>query len=423
MREIVERFKDSNEVKKIVFAVRQFVDKRIVDDASALTYNTLLSIVPISAVVFAIARGFGFTIYIERWFRNVLVSQPQVAELTIGFVNSYLKHIQSGLILGIGLVFMLYTMVMLTRSVEQAFNKIWHADDRTNIISTLTDYIATFFLIPILIILVSGLSMFVTTMLARSGVDHYLGPVMQTGIDILPFGLMWCAFSAMYVMMPNTLVRFRSTIVPAFVAALAMTVLQWFFINVQMFIANYNAIYGSFSALPLFMLWLQFSWSICLFGAELSYANQCHADIGYTDRAASLSHHHRLLLSFVLLGKVCQRFENGDAPTGAVELSRTTTIPFPIVRDLLRLLAEARILTEIPTRKPHGESTFQPYVTLEKMTVGYVLEHLEQHGCEDSTAAHVAQVCDKDTWTTLSDMRRRYVAELNHVAITRLCKK
>lgn len=97
----------------------------MVASASALTYSTLLAIVPIMAVVFAIARGFGYNKYIESWFRDALASQPQVADVIIGFVNSYLVHTKSGVFLGIGLIFMLCTVIMLINNIEQTFNYIW----------------------------------------------------------------------------------------------------------------------------------------------------------------------------------------------------------------------------------------------------------------------------------------------------------
>ena len=111
-------------LKKLMLAIRFFTTKQVMTKAAALTYSTLLAIVPILAVVFAIARGFGYSKYIEIWFRNAFQSHQQVAEVIIGFVNSYLVHIKSGIILGIGLLFMLYTVLMLVSNVEDAFNEI-----------------------------------------------------------------------------------------------------------------------------------------------------------------------------------------------------------------------------------------------------------------------------------------------------------
>ena len=126
--------------------------------AAALTYSTLLAIVPILAVVFAIARGFGYNKYIEIWFRQSLASQPQVADVIVGFVNSYLVHTQSGIFLGVGLIFMLYTVLMLVNNIEETFNQIWQVDNSRPIIRSLTNYMAMFFLFPIIIVVSMGLS-------------------------------------------------------------------------------------------------------------------------------------------------------------------------------------------------------------------------------------------------------------------------
>ena len=134
--------------KKLLLAIRFFTTKGVLQKASALTYSTLLAIVPITAVVFAIARGFGYSKYIEVWFRDAFESQPQVAEVIIGFVNSYLVHTKSGVFLGIGLIFMLYTVLMLVSNVEDAFNEIWQVKKPRSIFRTFTDYLAMFFLFP-----------------------------------------------------------------------------------------------------------------------------------------------------------------------------------------------------------------------------------------------------------------------------------
>ena len=125
--------------RMLILTIESFTTKRMINNAAALTYSTLLAIVPILAVVFAIARGFGYNKYIEEWFRNVLSSQPQAAETIIGFVNSYLIHTKSGIILGIGLVFMLWTVTMLIRNIELAFNNIWQVKKPRSFFRTVTD--------------------------------------------------------------------------------------------------------------------------------------------------------------------------------------------------------------------------------------------------------------------------------------------
>ena len=261
-------------VRKAILTVRFFTEKRVMAEAAALTYSSLLALVPILAVVFAIARGFGYNKYIEIWFLNALSSQPEAANVIVGFVNSYLVHIQGGVFLGVGLIFMLYTVLMLVNNIEETFNQIWQVNNARPIMRSLANYLAMFLLFPIIIIVSMGLSIVMTTLADKIEDFMVLGPVVSKLLDMSPSLLLSILFIVLYVYMPNTKVRLSCAIVPGILAGLAMHVLQLFYIYAQIWVTAYNAIYGSFAALPLFMLWVQFSWTICLFGAQLTYTNQ-----------------------------------------------------------------------------------------------------------------------------------------------------
>ena len=251
-------------LKKLILTIRFFTTKRVMSQAAALTYSTLLAIVPIMAVVFAIARGFGYNKYIEMWFRDAFKSQPQAADIIVEFVNSYLVHTKSGVFLGIGLVFMFYTVLMLVSNIESAFNSIWQVKKQRSIFRTFTDYLAMLLLFPILIVLTSGLSIFIATVAGSMPDLLLLGPMVRFLIALLPYILMSAMFIGLYVFMPNTHVKVRYVIVPGILAGVAMQWLQLFYIHSQMWVSSYNAIYGSFAALPLFMLWMQISWTIMI---------------------------------------------------------------------------------------------------------------------------------------------------------------
>ena len=269
MKELAHRI-----YKTLELSIKFFLDKRVMAKASALTYSTLLAIVPILAVVFAIARGFGYNKYIEVWFRDLLASQPQAAEVIIGWVNSYLVHTRSGIFLGVGLIFMLYTVLMLLDSVEETFNEIWQVSNSRSIYRSFANYLAAFFLLPIFIIVTTGVSMVMTTVVSAMPDVLMLGSVVRWLVKLAPYVLMSLLFFGLYVAMPNTHVEWRCAIVPGIIAGVGMQWLQLFYVYSQIWVTGYNAIYGSFAALPLFMLWVQISWTICLFGVQLTYTNQ-----------------------------------------------------------------------------------------------------------------------------------------------------
>ena len=368
-------------VKKLLLAIRFFTTKRVMQKAAALTYSTLLAIVPILAVVFAIARGFGYNKYIEVWFRDAFQSQPQAADIIIGFVNSYLRHTQSGVFLGVGLVFMLYTVLMLVSNVEDAFNEIWQVKKPRSIFRSFTDYLAMFFLFPIIIVLTSGISIFMATVADSMPDLLLLGPFIRLLIALLPYVLMSAMFIGLYIFMPNTRVRPISVIVPGILAGIAMQGLQIFYIHSQLFLSSYNAIYGSFAALPLFMLWVQISWTICLFGAELCYTNQYLDYYDYDANTGEISHRYKLLMAALLMSKICQRFANGQRPYSVEELRQLTTIPIRIVNDLLYELIDARLLTEISGDEKGETSRFMPAEDISNLTFGVMVDRLESRGC------------------------------------------
>lgn len=263
------------EIYRILYlTIRFFTEKRVTAQAAALTYSSLLAMVPILAVIFAIARGFGYNKYIEIWFREMMSTQPQMADLIVDFVNRYLVHTQSGVFLGIGLLFMLYTTLMLVNNVEETFNEIWQVSNARPIMRSLINYLAMFFIFPILIIISMGLSIFMATVANAIERFRLIASGVNWLLDLSPSLLMSVLFVLLYVYMPNTKVKWSCAIIPGILAGAGMYFLQLFYIYSQIWVTGYNAIYGSFAALPLFMLWVQISWTICLFGAQLTYTNQ-----------------------------------------------------------------------------------------------------------------------------------------------------
>ena len=262
------------EIYRILYlTIRFFTEKRVTAQAAALSYSSLLAMVPILAVIFAIARGFGYNKYIEIWFRKMMSTQPQMADLIVDFVNRYLVHTQSGVFLGVGLLFMLYTTLMLVNNVEETFNEIWRVSNARPIMRSFVNYLAMFFLFPILILVSMGLSIFMATIAHKIDDFRLLSSAVLELLDVSPFLLMSLFFVLLYVYMPNTKVRWSCAIIPGILAGAGMYFLQLFYIYSQIWVTGYNAIYGSFAALPLFMLWVQISWTICLFGAQLTYTN------------------------------------------------------------------------------------------------------------------------------------------------------
>ena len=367
-------------LKKVMLAVKFFTTKRVMNDASALTYSTLLAIVPILAVVFAVARGFGYNKYIEIWFRDAFRSQPQAADVIVGFVNSYLIHTKSGVFLGFGLVFMLYTVIMLITNIEKTFNDIWQVKKKRSIFRTFTDYFALMFMIPIVIVVTSGISIFFATLTGSLPDLFLITPTLGFLLDLSPYVLMSALFIALYVFMPNTHVKVRSCIVPGILAGVAMQWLQLVYIHSQIWVSSYNAIYGSFAALPLFMLWVQISWTICLFGAELSYTSQNLDYYDFNTVTSDISHRFQIVIYTMLMGHICRRFDEGGTPYTINELRDKTGVPIRVVNDLMYNLVEANLAIEISSDEKGEPSRFVPAMSVDKLSLGIMIDSIESSG-------------------------------------------
>lgn len=396
-----------------------FTAKRVMNAAAMLTYSTLLAIVPVVAVIFAVARGFGYNKYIESWFRTALESQPQVVETIIGFVNSYLVHTKSGIVFGFGLVFMLWTVVMLTRNIEQVFNDIWNVHRQRSLLRTFTDYLAMFFVLPILIIVVSGVSLWMTSLSRIISEAYVIGPLLKFCIDAIPALLLAGVIAVLYTFIPNTHVKWRSALLPALLATACMQLLQWFYIHSQLWVSGYNAIYGSFAALPLFMLWVQFSWTIILVGAELSYANQNFEEVSTFISTRPLSHRHRLMLAAMLTARICKRFKNGERAYTSVELKRETGLPMRLVSDMVYDLQQCHLLTETAVSEKDTMPHIMPAEDVECITMGVLISRLEsQHPLPLDIS--IKKIMRTRQWRRTALMRSNYLRAQNDVRLYEL---
>lgn len=405
-------------LKILLLAIKAFTTRRITRAASALTYSTMLALVPMVAVVFAIARGFGFNMYIELWFRDLLSSQPQVADIIVGFVNSYLVHVRSGVILGFGLIVMLFTVFMLIDNVETTFNDIWGVENSKGLLRNLVDYTAFFFLLPIVVVLTSGLSIFVSTYTAQMGT--LVAPLVKFAFKVVPYIVMSAVFIAIYMLLPNTKVKFSSVVLPGIIAGVAMQVLQLFYIHSQIWVSSYNAIYGSFAALPLFMLWMQISWIICLFGAQLCYTNQNLEDLAFLNSEIVVSHKYKIMASAWLLNIICKKFsEEYCKPVTVKQLHLQTEMPMRVVSTLLHNLKTANLVDDVSGGGKDVEPAYKPAETLGNITVGAMVERLEAAGVSWKDNDEWPSM-ESEKWKEVVSLREKYIKELRQVPIMEL---
>ena len=373
-----------NIIKTVILAVRGFQSENLQTKASALTYSTLLSIVPLLAVLLGIAKGFGFQGTVRQELFDYFPGHEMELNKAFEFVESYLAQAQGGVIIGVGLILLFYTVINLISSVEDTFNDIWQIQKSRPWYRKISDYLALFLVLPVLMTASSGLSIFMST-LQNSFLGQYLffTPLVELFLHIAPYIITTLAFTGLYVSLPNTKVRFVNGLVAGFIAGCAFQLFQFIYISGQIWVSKYNAIYGSFAALPLLLLWLQLSWLICLFGAELSYASQNVKKFSFERDSKSISRRYKDFLTLLIASLIVKRFVKGEKPYTADELSDAYRIPIRITTQILYLLTELNIIIEVNYGNDDRVAYYQPAIDVNKITVSYLLTRMDEYGSEN----------------------------------------
>ena len=336
----------------IVLSVRCFFKNNCMLHASALTYYTLLAIVPVAALAFAIAKGFGLYARLETWFRGTLVGKEEVAEKIITFSNNLLENTKGGLIAGIGAIALLYITIRLMMQIEKSLNDIWGVKTGRAILRKISDYLAIVLLCPLIIIVTTGATVYTTVQLSQMAnaipdISGTMNAFLALFSRTLPVIITWLIFAFIYIFIPNTRVRIIPALTGGFIAGVLYYVVQVLYIAAQYNVAKYNAIYGSFAALPLFLIWLQISWTFILLGAEIAFACQNVSSYEGTPGDGSVGSRRKLVYAIKLVRTCARAFLNRQPPLTDTELSAQLEIPVRTTRLLLYELCDAGILVKV----------------------------------------------------------------------------
>lgn len=241
-------------IKTCNLSVRSFLNADLQMRAGYLTYRTLLAIVPVLALLFAICRGFGFQNILQTQLFHNFPAQREALSQAFTFVDSYLAQSSRGVFVGVGVLFLLWTLISLLGSVEDSFNKVWGVDQGRTIWRKLTDYAAICLILPILMICSSGITVLMSSVLSTLLPYSFMSPVIKAMLDFASLVLVWLFFTGSYMLIPNTKVKFKNALLAGVMSGTAYTLLQWLFVSGQVYVTSYNAVYGSFAFLPLLLI-------------------------------------------------------------------------------------------------------------------------------------------------------------------------
>ena len=371
------------QLRTVALAVRGFDEDKCKFRASALTFYTLLSIVPVVAMMFGIAKGFGIEKRVETQLMKNMKGQEEVIKEIIGFANSLLENTKGGLIAGVGIIFLFWAIIKVLSNIENSFNEIWGIKKPRSIGRKFSDYLSVMLICPILLVVAGSMTVAISSqvrlLIEKISFIQSIGPLIFALLKLLPYCTIWIAFTFVFIFMPNTKVRLRSGLLAGIVAGTIFQIVQWAYINFQIGVAKYGAVYGSFAALPLFLLWLQISWLVVLFGAEVSFAHQNVETYEFEQDCLSVSHSYKRLLSLLVTHLLVKNFCKGQKPLDETHISHALDIPVRLVREIVYELVESAVISEVK-KEENGEAAYQPARDAESLTIKFVVEALEQRG-------------------------------------------
>lgn len=374
------------EIRIIVLAFKGFAEDKVQLRASALTFNTLLSIVPIVALAFGIAQGFGFDKRLETEIINNFQGHETVMLYVLDLARGFFDNIEPGLMAAVGLSILIWSVMQVLSHIEKSFNHIWQIKKSRPWGRKFADYLSIMLIAPVFLILSGSLTVMISSMIETVSVKitvvNSLKPAIIYLLKFSQFFVMWIVFTLLYLVMPNTRVKFRSAFVAGLIAGTMFQIVQIIYIDFQVGVSKYNAIYGSFAAFPLFIIWMQLSWLIVLLGAEISFANQNVKKYEFESESLKISPEQQRILMLVILNIIVKRFINGDTPLSSSQIAEQLKLPVRLSREIIYNLSEAGVLTEISTDSKR-ESIYQPGIDPAKLTLHFVLSKLDKIGTGD----------------------------------------
>lgn len=371
-------------IRTIVLVVRGFTSKNLNDKAKSLTYSLIFAIVPILAMIVAVAKGFGVADMIENQLNRSFLGETNLVPTIMEMVQRYLETAQGGVFIGIGILILLWAVYSFFQSVETAFNKIWNVQRSRSILRQATTYIAIVVLIPVLIVCSAGINIFVHSTVEGIMHDNAFHEFLHTnGVQFLQFVMCWLLFTIMYIAIPNTKVRFLPALIPGVLMGTLFQLLQMLSVYLITLLSRTSIVYGAFASIPILMTWLQYTSLLILIGAEMSYAIQNNEEFEYEHDLNRMSRGYKDFIMLYLLNVIIKRFEADEAPLTAHDLAIRDHLPIRLVNQLLSRLVEVGVLREVFAEDDNSERTYQPALDTHKISIGMVLDRIDHQGTED----------------------------------------
>ncbi|MFV0392435.1 MAG: YihY/virulence factor BrkB family protein [Paludibacteraceae bacterium] len=369
-----------NTLKTIFLSIKGIGTNKLGIRSAALTYSITFAIVPLFALISAIAKGFGIEKNIEEVLQDSFVVQADMIPTVMGFVRKYLDTMTGGVFLGIGLIILIYSVYNLFSQIELVLNDIWQVEKSRSVLKQFTIYFSGILIFPILIAVSAGLSIYINNILKTTFLFEIFSPFIQFLLSVVPYIVSGLIFTLMYWIIPNTKVRFLNALIAGMIVGIIFQLFQGLYVSGQINLTRYNAIYGGFAAIPLLLLWINISCLIFLIGAEISYTSQNLKNFDYRRDSDNISSRYKKYLTYFVAYCIVKRFENNEAPYTVDEIVEKYKMPIRIVNQIINTLKNSAIISEVII--DDSKTVFQPAIDINQLTIKLMDAKITMRGSE-----------------------------------------
>ncbi len=351
--------------------------------ASALTLYTLLSIVPVIALLFGIAKGFEYDNVLKEQLLEKSSGQAEMMIQLIEFSQNMLSSTKGGVVAGIGIVVLFWTVIKVIGNIEESFNHIWKIKNNRPLARKLSDYLSLMMLAPVMLIASSSMTVFVKTqinwLVKVIHLPDFGTKMVLYAMSYSPLVIMSLLFTFIFVFMPNQKISLKAGAIAGIVTGIIYTLVQWAYLALQIGASSYNAIYGSFAALPLFLIWLQMGWIVVLFGCEISFYVQNFDSYRHNEKFSNLSLSLKKNIALQVCHSIVMRFSKGEKAPNTEFIASDLLLPVSVVKKSLATLIDSNLVVELNTLE--GEDIlYQPSRDINQLTIAAVINALETSG-------------------------------------------
>jgi membrane protein len=400
-----------------VLRVTHLVLKGVKDDncklhAAALTYSTLMAMVPFLVILFSIGKAIGYGAAAESLV-EFAAEMPEGIQTFIHRLLEIVQGINPATLGAVGGVIFLYIIFKLLSGIEESFNQIWGVQSSRAVADKIRNYLSVLVIAPALMLIANAGSAFILALAAKV---EWLGTIVPLSMQLAPIVVLALAFVAVFMFLPNTKVAFRAAAIGGLTSAVMVLILQSVILKFSTVLFQKYAIYGSFASIPLFLFWLHLNWTILLLGSELAFAIQNRDTYAEEQAAVRASMVAKLWVAYSTMQEAVRIFQGPDASFNTTRYARENNIPIRLMNEVVGVLARARLLGEVAA---DGQESFALLQAPENVTAKRIYDLMITDGAspqelglvEDSTAAEMLSVADISLDETLDPITLRKFVE------------